>query len=291
MTNTLKIILHRATSAFLVFIVGFVTQSHAAGLKSLEGKFEEGGYAIGSLASPDCKLTLDGSEVSVGDDGRFVIGFNRDEKPELELRANCPGNDADVRTLTLKKRDYHIQRIDGLPEDKVTPPADVIERIHKEAAEVREIRKTDSRLKGFEQDFIWPAHGPITGVFGSQRILNGKPRQPHYGVDIAAPEGSPVVAPADGVVLMANPDMYFSGATLILDHGHGLMSAFLHMKSITVKKGDFIRKGDPIGTVGMSGRATGVHLDWRINWFEKRLDAALFVQPMSENASRQQASQ
>ena len=132
----------------------------------------------------------------------------------------------------------------------------------------------------FESGWQWPAKGRISGVYGSQRILNGKPRQPHYGIDIAAPTGTPVVAPADAVVTLVHDDMYYTGGTIILDHGHGLTSAMLHMHTIAVRVGDRLRKGDPIGTVGKSGRATGPHLDWRINLFEARLDPALLVPPM-----------
>ena len=155
-------------------------------------------------------------------------------------------------------------------------------RIHREIALVKKARAIDSPRRDFESEFIWPVTGPISGVYGSQRILNGQPRQPHYGIDIAVPTGTPVVAPAGGVVVLAEADLYFSGGTLMLDHGHGLMSAFLHLDSIDVTLGQEVEQGEVIAKVGATGRVTGAHLDWRVNWFEERVDAGLLVPPMPQ---------
>ncbi|MEE8188755.1 MAG: M23 family metallopeptidase, partial [Kiloniellales bacterium] len=151
-----------------------------------------------------------------------------------------------------------------------------------ENARIAAARAVDRPEPLFESGFVWPATGPITGVFGSQRVLNGKPRRPHYGVDVAAPEGSIVRAPADGVVAIAAAEMYYTGGTVLIDHGHGLTSVYSHMKEVRVSEGQRVKQGDPIGTVGATGRVTGPHLDWRVNWFDQRLDPALLVPPMPE---------
>ena len=162
----------------------------------------------------------------------------------------------------------------------VTPPKSVYDRIRAENATIAKARAKDTADDHFESGWIWPAQGRISGVYGSQRILNGKPRRPHFGLDVAAPVGTPVVSPADAVVALAHRDMYYTGGTLILDHGHGLTSAMLHLDSVEVEIGDFVRKGQRIGTIGKTGRATGPHLDWRINLFKARLDPAFLVPPM-----------
>jgi murein DD-endopeptidase MepM/ murein hydrolase activator NlpD len=186
------------------------------------------------------------------------------------------------RRLAIQQRRYQVQRIDGLPAKMVTPPAAVIERIMRENKWIKAARQIDSPEPLFLSGWQWPAIGRISGVYGSQRILNGKPRQPHYGIDIAAPKGTPVVAPADAVVRLAESDLYYTGGTLILDHGHGLSSAFLHLATVDVRVGESVRRGQKIGTVGSTGRSTGPHLDWRINWFDRRIDPAPLVPPMPE---------
>jgi murein DD-endopeptidase MepM/ murein hydrolase activator NlpD len=268
----------------LAFAFGLILFAGAARADpiSLEGTFVQGGFAEG-CAPVGTTLIYDGIDVRVGADGRFVIGFHRDEPPETVLIATLPDGTRIKTPLSIAQRDYQIQRIDGLPKEKVTPPQAVLDRIAADAALVRAARARDSAETWYDSGWIWPATGRISGVFGSQRVLNGQPRQPHFGIDIAAPTGTPVVAPADGVVSLVHPDMYFSGGTIMIDHGRGLASTFLHMDTITVEEGTFIRQGEPIGAIGATGRATGPHLDWRINWFGKRLDAALFVGPMPES--------
>lgn len=249
------------------------------GRLSLEGVFSQGGLVIGHT-EPGTKIRYADRDVRVSGDGVFVIGFHRDDPVEMTLTAVFPDGQTEKRTLQVKNRDFDIQRIDGLDQKKVTPPEKVLKRIRAEGALVRKARGRDTAETWFAEGFTWPVKGPISGVYGSQRILNGQPRQPHYGIDIAVPKGTPVVAPASGIVSLVHPDMYFSGGTLLLDHGHGVQSGFLHMQSITVKEGQFVKKGAPIGTVGATGRATGPHLDWRINWFNKRIDPGLLVPPM-----------
>ncbi|MBP5858902.1 M23 family metallopeptidase [Marivibrio halodurans] len=271
----------RRAAVFSLLLLGLQVPAAAGAVEFLQAEFQQGGYAIGKV-DPGARVRFDGHDVRVGADGRFVIGFHRDDPAAMRLEITGPAGDRRVETLSIAQRDYDIQRIDGLPENKVSPPDSVLARIRADAALVAEARVRDSADTWFDSGWIWPVKGPISGVFGSQRILNGEPRQPHYGVDVAVPTGTPVVAPADGVVSLAVPDMYFSGGTLMIDHGRGLASAFLHMDSIAVTPGQRVARGDAIGTVGATGRATGPHLDWRINWFGKRLDAALFVPSMPE---------
>jgi hypothetical protein len=249
----------------------------------LEGDFLQGGLVFGQ-AAPGSEVTLDGRRVRVTEAGRFIFGFGRDAAPNAVLKVAWPDGRVDLHHLVVAKRDYRIQRIDGLPPKMVTPPEAVLTRIRAENARIAEARAVDRAEPLFESGFVWPALGPISGVFGSQRVLNGEPRRPHYGVDVAAPPGTPVTAPADGVVAIAHPDMYYTGGTVVLDHGHGLTSVYSHLQEVWASEGARLRQGDPIGSVGATGRATGPHLDWRINWFDQRLDPALLVPPMPEPA-------
>lgn len=182
----------------------------------------------------------------------------------------------------MARKNYRIQRIEGVPQQTVTPSKAQRERASKEAEKVWLARQTDYRATDFMQEFQWPLLGPISGVYGSQRVYNGQPRRPHYGVDIARPKGTPVVAPAAGLVTLAEPDLFYSGGTLIIDHGHRLSSTFLHLSKLHVKVGQKVKQGDLIGEVGASGRATGPHLDWRMNWRDRRVDPTTLVGPMPE---------
>ena len=229
---------------------------------------------------PGTQLVLDEQVVRVSPEGAFVLGFGREASSTARLEAKFPNGEHVVRLLNVTPRKYDIQNIDGLPSQKVTPPPEALERIRQEAAQVAEARRQDLARPFFLSGFQWPVTGRITGVYGSQRILNGQPRRPHYGIDIAAPAGTPVQAPADGMVTLVHPNMYFSGGTLILDHGHGLSSSFLHLQSIHVEVGQKVKRGDRIASVGATGRVTGSHLDWRMNWFTERVDPSLLVPPM-----------
>ncbi len=245
----------------------------------LSGDWQQGSVIIGQVP-PGSRLFFKGRELRLTDDGRFVFGLHRDEPKIVRFRLVEADGTEHRFARTVAPRVYEIQRIDGVDPAKVTPPPETLARIRAEAERVRRARAVDSARTDFLSDFIWPVVGPISGVFGSQRILNGQPRQPHYGVDVAVPTGTPVVAPAGGVVTLAEPDLYFSGGTLMIDHGHGLSSAFLHLSKILVKLGDEVRQGEPIAEVGATGRVTGPHLDWRVNWFEARVDAQTLVPPM-----------
>ena len=245
----------------------------------LDGPRVQGGLVRGRVA-PGSVVEFEGERVRVSRDGWFLIGFGRDAPPKAVLSVVFPDGRRQRYGLAVKPREYRIQRIDGLPPSKVTPSKKDLVRIRREVALVKRAREVDDLRTDFLGGFRWPVKGIISGVYGSQRILNGEPRRPHYGIDIAAPKGTKVVAPAAGVVTLVHPDMYFSGGTMIVDHGHGLSSAFLHLSRILVKKGQRVKQGQPIAEVGSTGRSTGPHLDWRINLFGRRLDAALLVGPM-----------
>ncbi len=247
----------------------------------LEGNLVQGGMAIGKV-DPAATIHFQGKPVRVSPEGLFVIGFSRDAKPESVIELHHPSGTVEKHSIGIEKRTYKIQRIDGLPPRKVSPSAEDLERIGKDIALVKKVRKKDDPRTDFSQTFIWPVIGRISGVYGSQRILNGKPKRPHYGVDIAAPTGTPVRAPADGVVSMVHDDMFYSGGTLIVDHGHGLSTTYMHLHKILVENGQRVRQGDVIAQVGATGRVTGPHLHWGMNWFNTRLDPSLLVPPIPE---------
>lgn len=259
---------------------GFAAATDSSPRLVLDGEVTQGGLIIGRT-DPGVRVLLDGQPLRVSADGTFLVGIGRDQTRPLMLTASGPGDGQETRELAVKPRTYRVQRIDGLPESRVTPPPEVSRRIQEEAARIREVRNHDDPRTGFQSGFIWPLHGRVTGVYGSQRILNGKPRRPHYGVDVAAPVGTPVAAPADAVITLVDPDMYFSGGTLVMDHGHGLTSTFIHLSRILVETGQSVRQGQIVAEVGATGRASGPHLDWRMNLFDTRLDPALVAGPMS----------
>jgi murein DD-endopeptidase MepM/ murein hydrolase activator NlpD len=250
-----------------------------AGSVSLDGPLTQGGLVVGRT-EPSTVVTFEGKKVRVSPEGVFVIGFSRDAPPTAKLDLRHSDGSMVTKILQVKKRKYRIQRIDGLPPKMVTPPKKVLARIRRENAMIGRARNRDTPVPHFMKGWIWPAKGRVSGVYGSQRILNGKPRRPHFGVDVAAPVGTPIVAPSDGVVRLVEPDLYYTGGTVIIDHGHGVSSAFLHMRDVTAKLGKKVRQGEQIGTLGATGRATGPHLDWRINYFRARIDPALLVPPM-----------
>jgi len=263
----------------LLLLVLFAALPARAGPLELEGHFQQGGLVYGKT-EPTARVTLNGRHVRVTSEGRFVIGFGRDAEPTAAFSVRFSDGTAEERTLQIKKRKYKIQRIDGLPRKMVTPPESEWNRIKAENARIAELRAVDLPEPLFESGFAWPALGRISGVFGSQRILNGEPKRPHFGVDVAAPVGTPIMAPADGIVVLAHKNMYYTGGTVMLDHGHGLTSVYSHLKDVLAKEGERVTQGTPIGTLGATGRATGPHLDWRVNWFAERLDPALLVGPM-----------
>jgi len=246
---------------------------------TLRGEFQQGGMVVGKTVI-GARVFLDDQPVGISKDGYFVIGFGRSHPKHARLTLHYPGGRILKKNLAITKRHYAIQRINGLPDEKVSPPPDLVKRIHTEALQVKAARAHNTELPWFSQHFIWPVTGPVSGVYGSQRILNGQPRWPHYGVDVVAPKGTVVRAAAAGIVRLAHPGMYLSGATLIIDHGYGVSSSYLHLSKILVHVGQRVRQGQAVAKVGASGRVTGPHLDWRVNWFQTRLDAALVAGPM-----------
>ena len=241
----------------------------------LEGYFIQGGYAKGKTSSK-IKIKFENRDVYLGKKNKFILGFGRDYSEVANLKFNID-NKWINKTLKIKKNKYKIQKIDGLPKKFVSPPKEIYERIIRENKLIAKVRTLNSKIDYTFQDFLLPANGIITGVFGSQRILNGKPRRPHYGIDIAAKKGSKVISPTDAIVRLSEKDLYFTGGTIMLDHGHGITSVYSHLSKVLVKKNDKIQKGDVIGLIGSTGRSTGPHLDWRINWFDQRLDPMMFI--------------
>ena len=238
-----------------------------------EGQFIQGSFILGKT-EPGSEVFIDKKRVKVTSDGFFVFGLSRDRKYDVVITLSKDGNKQKI-VKKVKKRKYNIQRIDGLEEKKVTPPEEVYERIKRENKWIGEARSTDSNLTFFTKKFIVPVENAIiSGDYGSQRILNGKPKWPHYGLDFAADEGTKIKAMLDGTVTLAEPDLFYTGGTLIFDHGHGISTLYMHMEKILVKKGQKVKQGHIIGTVGSTGRATGAHLDVRLNWLQTRLDPA-----------------
>ena len=267
---------------FAVFFCFNVCELNAADdLLKLSGNFVQGGLVFGKVA-PGSSVKINNHQVRVAENGEFIIGFGRDYSETANLSIDTQNGRKHQHSLKIAKREYKIQHINGLPKTQVNPDEKALVRIKQESKSIAQARSLDDERMDFAAGFIWPVKGPITGVFGSQRVLNGEPRQPHYGIDVAAPIGTPVIAPAAGVVTYAH-DMYFSGGTLVLDHGHRLSSSFLHLDKILVQVGDRIEQGEKIALVGATGRVTGAHLDWRMNWHGQRIDPGLLMLESSES--------
>ena len=266
---------------FLIWpLITVLVLTGAAAAVELDGQLVQGGLVIGRT-TPGATIALDGRPVRVdAASGAFAIGFGRDHGPSAKLIVRLPDGTRQVETLAIAARDYDIQRIDGLPPRQVTPNTLDLERIRREGALISAARARDGAETTFLAGFAWPVIGRISGVYGSQRILNGEPRRPHLGLDIAAPVGTPVHAAAAGSVTLAEADLFYTGGTVILDHGHGVTTIYSHLDRVDVAAGAIVAQGTVIGTLGATGRATGPHLDWRINWFQTRLDPRLVVGPM-----------
>jgi len=243
---------------------------------NLRGPLVQGALVIGETV-PSARVTLDGRALMVSSQGVFAFGFGRDHGPIAKLEVQFPDGRRETRTLSVAPRNYNIQRIDGIAPKFVSPPADALARIARESQQKKAARSVMRDATWFEQTFIWPAKGRISGVFGSQRFYNGEPRRPHYGVDIAADTGAPIVAPADGVVTLAESDMYFEGGLIFLDHGQGVTSYYMHLSRIDVRPGETVRQGQSLGAVGSTGRSTGPHLHWAMFWHEAHLDPSVLI--------------
>ena len=237
---------------FLVLLILTTSQVKAI---EFQGKFIQGHFILGKT-DPNAKIIVGKKEVKVSKDGFFVFGIDRDRKFDLTFTKILDDKKSKITKKVLKRK-YNIQRIDGLEESKVTPPESVYKRIKKENNAIGEARAINSNLNFFKDKFIMPVEGIISGVYGSQRILNGKPKWPHYGIDIAAKQGTMIKSSGTGVVTMAEDDLYYTGGTIIMDHGHGISTIYSHLENTLVSVGDQINQGDVIGTVGSTGRSTG----------------------------------
>lgn len=264
---------------YIIPVVLCLLLGNTAVALELTGNWQQGGVVIGKVPI-GTQVEYRGKQLRTSPEGNFVLGLGRDAAEQAQLVTISREGERKEYRYAVKKRSYNIQKVTGVPQQTVEPDPMQVERAKREAQMAAEARKGDLPLTFFAQKFEWPLVGPITGVYGSQRFYNGVPNSPHYGVDIAKPVGTLVKAPAGGIVTLVHPDMFFSGGTLIIDHGHGLSSTFIHLSEILVKKGDEIIQGQNIAKVGKTGRATGAHLDWRMNWFEERVDPQLLVPPM-----------
>ncbi len=266
----------------------------------LDGKMTQGSLIRGKTEA-GVKIWLNGKAIDVSENGDFVFGFGRDAPLSHELKWQYPAHSENANSaasakdkqsiatfskeLTLSKREYDIDRIEGVEQKYVSPPEAVLARIRQDNREIAKARRNQSQLKDFLSDFILPAEGRISGVYGSQRVFNGEPRRPHFGLDVANKVGTPVIAPAGGIITLTHPDMYYSGGTIIMDHGFGVSSTFIHLSKLDVEVGQRVEQGDKIGEIGATGRVTGPHLDWRINWYSERLDPALLLADFDVDAN------
>lgn len=259
----------------LLPVMMMATTVHAAPM--LKGHVVQGGL-VWSEVTPGTKVALDGQNVVVHEGGHFVFGFSRDAKPQSELVLTYPDGTVEQVALKVGGREFDIEHVNGLPPKTVTPPPEWAERRKVETARVRMARSVLSNDVYWPSGFTRPAEGRFSGFYGSQRILNGEPRSPHYGLDIAADIGTPIVAPAGGVVRLAASDFLLEGGIVIIDHGLSVTSTLFHMNSVDVTEGQLVNKGDQIGTIGEKGRASGPHVDWRVNWGSVRLDPLLVIE-------------
>ncbi|MEP6938443.1 MAG: M23 family metallopeptidase [Rudaea sp.] len=245
----------------------------------LPDHLQQGQLVIGH-APTNVKIEYAGHRCRVAKDGAFVFGIERDAPAKISLHVRYSNGKTDTLSLPVEKREYHIERLEGLPQQTVTPNAEIAARISREQKRVVEARFRDDDREDFLAGFVLPVEGArISGVYGSQRVDNGVAMTPHFGLDMAVPTGTPVRAPAAGLITFAAPDLYLTGGTVLLDHGFGLTSSFLHMSKLNVKVGDRIRPGQRLGLSGATGRATGPHVHWGFNWFETRIDPGLLPKP------------
>ena len=261
------------TVLIITAITLFVKPNTSYAKMELYGEIIQGAMLVGKTHA-NALVEFAGVKQTASPEGTFVIGLHRDAEAEALITITHKGK-KDVYTIDVSKRTYIEQRINGLNEKKVSPPASVLARIKKEGNAIAKARAVSSDETHYAKKWIHPSTGIVTGVYGSRRVLNGKLKTPHYGVDYAAKTGTKVVAPQTGIVRLTQTDNFYSGKTIIIDHGMGINTAFLHMSKTFVKAGDFVKQGQKIGLVGTSGRSTGPHLDWRVNWGRVRLDPAL----------------
>ena len=257
-------------------LAGLISSASWAYEVDFIGDKVQGGLIIGQL-TPGIKVLYKDKSVRVSDQGYFLLGFERDEPESVSYTLVFPDGTRQTKALAIKQRKYKEESIAGLASNKVEPSQAELARITKEQQYFDNARQINESREDFLQSFIWPVEGRISGVYGSRRILNGKPKRPHFGLDIAAPQGTPIKAPADGVVSINQADLFYTGVTVMLDHGHGLSTLYIHMNSSSVTLGEKVKQGDILGTVGKTGRATGPHLHWGMSLFGIRLDPRLML--------------
>jgi len=237
---------------------------------AFRGSLEQGGLVIGH-ALPGARVTVDGKAVLVSPEGIFAFGLSYDCSKPVHVTAQFADGTSQSSDVTAVVRQYEVQTINGLPENLVSPSEEDMKRIEHERELVWRARVQETDSVGFAEPLDWPFPGIISSVYGSQRVLNGKPSAPHLGIDIAAPEGTPIHAPADGSVSLVG-DFLLEGGITMLDHGHGVSTCYLHQSERKVSVGDKVARGDVIGLVGKTGRATGPHTHWGLAWFQLKLD-------------------
>lgn len=270
--------MHRLPSCAVIVMLACLATAVKLQASSLvlQGSLQQGSLLLGKLEPGSMAFYRD-QPLPVTSSGEFLLGLGRDAPASIELRVVDTEGLQTVQKFAVAKREYRIQRVNGVPSKTVNPPAADLARIRNDSALVKLARREITTREDFLDGFQVPLDGPITGVYGSQRVYNGVPKNPHYGVDYAAPTGTQVLSPAAGIVRLAHLDMFYSGGTLIVDHGHGLSSSFLHLSDILVTEGSRVSRGQPIAKVGATGRATGPHLDWRMNWHSERIDPQLVL--------------
>ncbi|MGI9294187.1 MAG: M23 family metallopeptidase, partial [Pseudomonadales bacterium] len=268
----------RMPNRAILALLSLVLWMQAVQAIEFKGEFVQGGIVFGEVQQGQT-VNYDGQKLPLSSSGQFVLGFDRDSPATVTLQISNLDGGSSEQQLNVKPRTYDIQRIEGIARKIMSPNAEDLKRIRGENIAIGKARKVVSPREDFLQTFVWPLNGPITGVFGSQRVYNGVPKRPHYGVDVAAPVGTRVRAPAAGSVRLAHDNMFYSGGTLVIDHGHGLNSSFLHLSKILVEVDDEVKQGQEIAEVGATGRVTGPHLDWRMNWRKQRVDPQQLVGP------------
>ncbi|MCL1049192.1 M23 family metallopeptidase [Shewanella abyssi] len=255
----------------------------------LKGNFTQGSL-IRAKVQPGTLVYLNDAPIDVNAEGQFAFGFAREAELEQLLKLVYPDGLTELKPLNLAKREYKIQKVNGISKKIMKPDPTALSRSAQDSKQVKAARTQFTESNAFSQTFIWPLTGRISGVYGSQRVYNGKPGTPHYGVDVAAKTGTIVVAPADGIISLSVSDMFYSGGTMIIDHGYGVSSSFLHLSKLYVKEGQEVKQGDKVAEVGATGRATGPHLDWRVNWYQMRLDPTTIVPSMKSVLEKQAAN-
>ncbi len=271
-----KVLLLMLRTALTVLLA--VSFNSIGGNIDWSGNFTQGGMILGVADSKVASANVDGVKIPVHPDGKtLVFGYGRDAETESVITVEFTDGSKVEKQVQIAQREYKIDRVNGVEKKYVSPPDSVLARIRADSAIVKEARSKLSYRQDYLAKAITPAKGRISGVYGSQRVFNGVPKRPHFGMDIAAPTGTHVIAPWAGKVVLAEPDLYYSGGTLIIDHGMGITSTYIHLSKLHLKQGDDVNAGDLIAEIGATGRVTGPHLDWRLNWFNRRLDPQLLL--------------